>query len=202
LNPIPESLPADPASDASAAVLAPAAAAAAAAPAPVAAAAAAAPAPAGNPSAAVGQALTFVSLSETLGFLNMRCGEGLHEEVPDYLQNVFAEFQKMIEMHLNKQAGGVAAAAPRDPHLFPGIPMQPSLTGDAMIASAFGPTACPIRVCEWFLFSTINSPLLSPFISLGGKNAVTLSTYGWICFRNMTCMCPPIDGQCSVTLST
>ena len=41
------------------------------------------------------------------------------------------------------------------------------------------------------LFSTINSPLLSPFISLGGQNAVTLSTHRWTCFRNITAFCPP-----------
>ena len=162
-NPIPNHLPADLASDASAANLANAAASAAAdqghpdssfnpvlipltaAPAPDpaatatvhaldAAATAAAPAPTGNPSAAVGQAITFVRLSETLGFLSMRCGAGLHKEVPTDLQNVFAEFQKMIEMHLSKQTDGVAAAAP--PHLFTGIPMQPPLRSVAKQAQA------------------------------------------------------------------
>ncbi len=97
----------------------------------------AAPAPAGKSSATVGQAITFVSLSETLGFLSMKCGEGLHEEVPTNLQTAFDEFKKMIEMHLrSKQAGGVAAAAPQQ--LATEIPMQPPLAGVAIIASAPG----------------------------------------------------------------
>jgi hypothetical protein len=155
-NPIPDALPADhhldpaaapaltaceaaaPVAAAATADFASAAAATTTTPAPAAAATTTTPAPAGKSSAAVGQAITFVSLSETLGFLSMRCGEGLLEEVPNNLQTALDELKKMIEMHLSsKQVGGVAAAAPQ--HLVTESPMQSPLAGVAIIASAPGP---------------------------------------------------------------
>jgi hypothetical protein len=138
-NPIPEALPADPVPIPVAATAAAASVAAAAAAdlASAAAATTAAPAPAGKSSGAVGQAITFVSLSETLGFLSMRCGQGLHEEVPTNLQTAIDELKRMIEMHLgSKQAGGVAATAPQNSLT---ESPQPPLAGVAMIASARAP---------------------------------------------------------------